>query len=105
MNSVGQTTPKTYIISPCLKTWFKIKFEFEFKFKFEFKQKKKNEKEKKRAGPATWARLGRSGPNSSPRPSPQSPLGWGQQTKKEKGQAATGPGPLASTPLHGPLAI
>ena len=102
MNSVGQTTPKTYITCPCLKTWSKLKLEFEFKFKFEFEQQKKmKEKEKELAqplGPSSGAR----GPSPLHGPARRAHSAGASKPKKEKGQAATGPGPLASTPLHGP---
>src|SRR3954471_7253552 len=96
MNSVGQTTPKTYIICPCLKTWFKIKFEFEFKFKFEFKQKKKKKKKKRKElaqplGPGSGAR----GPTllHGPARKAHSTRGKNKTKQREKGRGPSGPGP------------
>src|ERR1041384_6853714 len=90
MNSVGQTTPKTYIICPCLKTWFKIKLEFEFKFKFEFEQKKENERKRNKElacpfGPDSGAR----GPAASPRPSCLEPTPQRRKRKKKEKKKKT----------------
>ena len=56
--------PKFIYGMPLFAKMVKFRFEFEFKFKFELNQKRKNKrKRKKEVAQATWASLGRTGPN------------------------------------------